>query len=362
MAKTSTQLLGSQALRVLEVRSSADLKKARQLVEDAAAADISAYFSGAGFGTPSPNLSSTLVSASLAGGQWGFNSLLTRLASSNVHDSDKEIVANEILEIVSPLAKILNYARFRTGAIQSYVAQCEIPSLKLQAMLLSKPDLEKYESRIGSIKKFNIDGEIRMQDWIDQVDELCDFLSNSQFENTEHAEKIASKSKKGTVSTKSISSYSKHWKSFAYEVLSQELDLRWNGIIEDSIDSRVKALESYKPRSWNQIQKDLNETISTRRAFSSTKKKLKNPASSKLITEEKDLDGRLLTLTFNSSGIDQDLIQPTLNSIRGQLMRTGKKDRISVNMKTDSSSLSIDIENPRNEDLETIEILLNSHR
>ena len=362
MAKTSTQLLGTQALRVLEVQSSADLKRARQLVEDAAAADISAYFSGAGFGTPSPNLSSTLVAASLAGGQWGFNSLLTRLASSNVHDSDKDVVANEMLEIVSPLAKILNYARFRTGAIQSYVAQCEIPSIKLQAMLLSKPDLEKYESRVGSIKKLNIDGEIRMQEWIDQVDELCDFLSSSQFENPDNAEKMPSKSKKGTVSTKSISSYSKHWKSYASEVLSQELGLRWNGIVEDSISSRVKALETYKSRSWTQIQKDLSETVSTRRAFSSTKKSVKKPSSSKLITEEKDLDGRLLTLTFNSSGIDQDLIQPTLNSIRGQLLRTGKKDRISVNMKTDSSSLSIDIENPRKEDLETIEILLNSHR
>jgi hypothetical protein len=362
MVKKSSQLLGSEALKALEVQSSTDLKRARQLVEDAAAADISAYFSGAGFGTPSPNLVSTLVAAALAGGQWGFNSLLTRLASSNIHDSDKDVVANEILEIVSPLAKILNYARFRSGAIQSYVAQCEIPSLKLQAMLLSKPDLEKYESRVGSIMKLKLDDEASVQEWIDLVDELCDFLSNSQFENIDQTEKIASRSKKGSVSTKSISSYSKHWKSYAYEVLSQELGLSWNAVIDDSINSRVKSLESYKPRSWNQLQKDLEESISTRRVFSSTKKIVKKPSTSKLITEEKDLDGRLLTLTFNSSGIDPDLIQPTLNSIRGQLMRTGKKERISVNMKTDSSSLSIDIENPRKEDLETIEILLNSHR
>jgi hypothetical protein len=362
MAKTSAPLLGSQALKALEVRSSADLKRARQLVEDAAAADISSYFSGAGFGAPGPQITSTLVAASLAGGQLGFNSLLTRLASSDVNDSDRDMVANEILEIVSPLAKILNYARFRTGAIQSYIAQCEIPSLKLQAMLLSKVDLEKYESLVKSIKNFNIDGETPMRVWIAQVDELCDFLSNSQFENTDQTVKSASKSKKGTVSTKSISSYSKHWKSYSYEVLSQELGLKWNGLIEESIDERVKPLESYKPRTWTQIQKNLNESISTRRAFSSSAKNVKRSSSSKLITEEKDLDGRLLTLTFNSSGIDQDLIQPTLNSIRGQLLRAGKKDTISVNMKTDSSSLSIEIENPRKEDLKTIEILLNSHR
>jgi hypothetical protein len=358
-----TQLKGFEALRTLEERSGADLKRARQLVEDAAAADISSYFQGAGFGEPSANLCSTLVAAALAGGQWGFNSLITRLATSNVHESDQEVVANETLEIVAPLAKILNYARFRSGSIQSYVAQCDIPSLKLQTMLLSKSDSEQYGKMIGHIKEFKITDQSNMLAWIDKVDELCEFLSNSQLANEEQNEKLPSKSKKGTVSTKSISSYSKHWKSYASEVLSQVLGFNWVGDIDETIAGRVRLLESYKSRSWTQIQKDLSESISTRRAFTSSKKKSTDKtSSSRLITEESNLSGRLLTLTFNSTGIDEDLIQPALNSIKGQLLRSNKKDKISVSMKTDSSSLSIEIEKPSKEDLKTIEILLNSHR
>lgn len=356
-------LNGSEALRALETRSGADLKRARQLVEDAVALDIASYFRGSGFGEPSPNLCATLVSAALAGGQWGFNSLITRLASSNIHESDHEVVANEILEIVAPLAKILNYARFRSGAIQSYVAQCEIPSLKLQTMLLSKADLEQYEKIVGDIKRFKLNDYSTSLDWVEKVDELCEFLSNSQLDYEESNDKVPSKSKKGTVSTKSISSYSKHWKSYANEVLSQELGFQWKGDIEETINGRAQGLEQYKARNWTDIQKDLSETVSTRRAFTSTKKKKDaKTGGSKLITEEKDLSGRRLALTFDSTGIDEDLIQPALNSIKGQLLRSNNKDKISVSMKTDSSSLSIEIEKPIKEDLKIIEILLNSHR
>ena len=123
------------------------------------------------------------------------------------------------------------------------------------------------------------------------------------------------------------------------------------------------TLEKYRTRTWAEIQKELSESISTRRAFTSTKKKSIGKASgSRLITEETNLSGRLLTLTFNSSGLDGDLIQPALNSIKGQLLRSNKKDKISVSMKTDSTSLSIEIEKPSKDDLKTIEILLNSHR
>lgn len=363
MANHDVQLLGSQALGILEIRSGAELKQARQLVEEAAAADLASYFHGAGYGKPGASLCSSLVSAALAGGQWGFNNLITRLAGSSVHESEYEAVANELLEIIAPFAKILNYARFRSGSVQSYVAQCEIPSLKLQTMLLSKSGLEQYEEKASEIEAYKLKNLGDLNVWVNMVDDLCEFLSESQLEQEEMTEKRASKSKKGTVSTKSISSYSKHWKSFSTEILAPELGVNWDGDYKDSITGRVSDLEDYKPRTWSQIQSDLKESISTRRSFTTTKKKTSsNITSSKLITEEKDLGGRLLTLTFNSSGLDEDLIQPTLNSIKGQLIRNQKQDKISVSMKTDSSSISVEIEKPTKGDLETIEILLNSHR
>jgi hypothetical protein len=185
MASTKENLKGSDALRALEAQSGADLKDCRQMVERAALADITAYFKGADLGSLTASLGSSLVSAAIAGGQWGFNSLISRLSTTSVHESDLETVANEILEIVSPHTKLLNYARFRVGAIQSYVAQCEVPSFKLQTMLISKQDLIEYQTRVESIKKMALRNEDLVADWLNLVDELCDFLSSSQLENNE---------------------------------------------------------------------------------------------------------------------------------------------------------------------------------
>lgn len=363
MAQTKQTLSGAEALQILETNASLDLKRARQLVEEAAAADIASYFKGAELGEISPSLNATLVSAAIAGGQWGFNSLVSRLTSSNVQESDYEHVANEILEIVSPLTKVLNYARFRTGAIQSYVAQCDVPSFKLQTMMISKADLSEYENRIERIKKAKISDDNSLLNWGYEVDELCEFLSNTQMTNSDSGKNLASRSKKGTVSTKSILSYSKHWHSYMSEILAPEIGIKWRGFKDDSIVMRTKYLDSYKARSWTQLQRDLNETISTRRAYKSAKKASKNIKSSgKLITAEHDLDGRLLTVTYDLSGVDEDLIQPALNSIKAQMMRNIKQEKVSVRMKTDSSALSIDIEKPTKDDLETLRILINSHR
>jgi hypothetical protein len=363
MVQMKSQLLGSEALLTLESSAGAELKRARQVVEEAAAADLTAYFQGAGFGKPAANLCSSLVSAALAGGQWGFNNLVTRLSASSVGESEYEKVANDLLELIAPFAKILNYARFRAGSVQSYVTQSEIPSMKLQVMLLSKSDLAKYERDVLAIKNSKLKDHGSLESWVDLVDDLCEYLSESQLEQDDSNEKRASKSKKGTVSTKSISSYSKHWKSYASEILAPRLGLNWDGDYTETISCRLENLEDYKPRTWIQIQADLTESVSTRRSFSSSKKKPKKEnLGAKLITEEKDLGGRILTLTFNSSGLDEDLIQPALNSIKGQLIRNQKQEKISVNMKTENSSISIEIEKPTKEDLDTIEILLNSHR
>lgn len=363
MAQTKQALTGAEALQILETSASIDLKRTRQLVEEAATADTASYFKGADLGEISPSLNSTLVSAAIAGGQWGFNSLVSRLSSSNVHEADYEHVANEILEIVSPLTKVLNYARFRTGAIQSYVAQCDVPSFKLQTMMISKGDLTEYESRIQKIKKTKISDDNSLLNWGDEVDELCEFLSNTQMNNADTGENLASRSKKGTVSTKSISSYSKHWHSYMSEILAPELGIRWRGDEDDSIATRTAYLDGYKVRSWSQLQKELNETVSTRRAYKAAKKTNKaSKSSGKLITAEHDLDGRLLTITYDIAGVDEDLIEPALKSLKAQIILDPKSPEISVNMKTDSTHLSIKIERPIKGDIEVINVLLNSHR
>jgi hypothetical protein len=357
MASSKENLKGADALRALEARSGAELKDCRQMVEQAALADITAYFKGADLGPLAPTLSNSLVSAAIAGGQWGFNSLISRLSSSSVHESDLEAVANEILEIVSPHTKLLNYARFRVGAVQSYVAQCEVPSFKLQTMLISKQDLSEYQTRVESIKKTTLREEDSVGNWLNLVDELCDFLSNSQLENSE---KQSSRSKKGTVSTKSISSYSKHWQSYGSEILSIELGFKWNGYLDDSIQGRFSDLVNYKARSWDQLQQDLNETKSTRRAYRAAAKKTKG-SSTKLASYTSQIGNSSLKITFTLPSVDKDLIAPAINLLRGQLIRSPKAPSISVNLESEGNTLIVELTNPKREILSDVEIELNAH-
>ena len=327
------------------------------MVEQAALADITTYFKGADLGPLNPSLSSSLVSAAIAGGQWGFNSLISRLASSSVHESDLETVANEILEIVSSHTKLLNYARFRVGAVQSYIAQCEVPSFKLQTMLISNQDLNVYQTRVESIKNATLHDEDSVVNWLNQVDELCDFLSNSQLENSE---KQSSRSKKGTVSTKSISSYSKHWQSYGSEILSIELGLNWRGYLGDSIRERFSEIVNYKALSWDKLQKNLNETKSTRRAYRTAAKKTQG-SSTKLVSYTSQIGSSSLKITFTLPSVDKDLITPAINLLRGQLIRSPKAPSISVNLESEGNSLIVELTNPKREILSDVEIELNAH-
>lgn len=357
MASTKNTIRGSDALRALETHSGAELKNCRQLVEQAALADITAYFKGADLGELNGPLGTSLVSAAIAGGQWGFNSLVGRLGSSSVHESDLETVANEILETVSPHTKLLNYARFRVGAIQSYVAQCEVPSFKLQTLLISKQDLSDYQSKVQVIMKASLHDEDSVETWLILVDELCDFLSNSQME---HSDSQPSRSKKGTVSTKSISSYSKHWNSYGSEILSMELGYKWGGYLEDSIQRRFFDLVNYKARSWDQLQQELNETKSTRRAYRAAAKKPKG-ASTKLASYTSQIRTSSLKITFNLPSVDKDLITPAINLLRGQLIRNPKAPSISVNLESEGNSLIVELTNPKREILSDVEMELNAH-
>jgi hypothetical protein len=112
------------------------------------------------------------------------------------------------------------------------------------------------------------------------------------------------------------------------------------------------------------MKERLYDSKSTRRSFSTnriaqTNKSISN--SDKLITDIHDLGGRKLTISYNLPGVDADLIKPAVNSLRAHMIINPKSAHASVNMKSDSSYLSIDLENPRKSDVDTVEILLNSH-
>ena len=122
----------------------------------------------------------------------------------------------------------------------------------------------------------------------------------------------------------------------------------------------IKDLERAKLAT---LQKDLRETVSTRRSYQLARTPRNSPKpEGKLVTVEHYIDGRLVSISYNLPGIDEDLIQPAINSIRAQLLRNAKQPKVSFTMKTENSSLSVEIEKALKEDLETLKVLLNSYK
>jgi len=363
MSPARQVLKGNDALQILESSASRELKRTRELVEEASSLDIASYFKGAELGVLSPTTNSELVSAAIAGGQWGFNALLSRLTATEVHQADYENIACELLEIVSPHAKILNFARFRATAVQSYVAQCSGRSFKMQSLDISKAELRRHEDQVTWIQNTSISNSDTLQNWIEKVDLFCGELSQKQESDEDAITTTGSRSKRGTVSTRSISSYSKHWKSFAPEILMPEIGLKWMGDKKDSLATKVTPLIDYQPRTWSQLQKDLRETVPTRRSYQLAKKTRNySKSEGKLVTVEHYIDGRLVSISYNLPGVDEDLISPALNSIRAQLLRNTKQPKLSFTMKTENNSLSVQIEKASKDDLETLKVLLNSYK
>ena len=129
----------------LESEAALELKQTRQLVEEACTKDILVFWAGSGLGEISRTSISTLVTPAIAGGQWGFNSLVKRLENLNITDSQLAEIANEILELAAPHAKILNYARFRSGAVQAYVSQCKSNSFDAEVLGINQSKSQTYK-------------------------------------------------------------------------------------------------------------------------------------------------------------------------------------------------------------------------
>jgi hypothetical protein len=363
-AKQTNAIKGSELLKQLDSEASFDLKQTRQLVEDACSQDIAAYFSGSGIGQITRASIATLIAPAIAGGQWGFKSLETRLENLSLEAYKIGDIANEILELASIHAKVLNFARSRCGAVQSYVFRCKEGNFDATALGVSQLKSKAYKEKLEDVFETLITDSDELLSWSEKVNELMENLSIEQERHAAEIEDSIGKGRKGSISTKSISNYSKQWLSFVQEKFLHKFNESWRGDLDESISHRVKYLQKYEPMTWSKMRKFLDETQTSRRSFSSspknTKTKSANP-SAKLITSVRDLGGRELRITHNLSGLDADLIKPVLNLLNGKLTRNPKAASISSSFESEGWSLAVEMEKPTKADLIDIEVELNSH-
>ena len=322
---------GATALSVLETEAPSDLKQVRQLVEDAVESDIAAYLESVNAGDASPTVISGLSTAAIAGGQWGFENLVTRLEIANLNIKNLDMAANEILTLVYRHTSILNYVRIKITAVQSIVKS-----------LLSKSASRTSKSEMELILGAQISDQLTLSKWGEEAEVLFQ----------KHAAST------GQVNSRSVSTYSKLWKSYLEEKILTSLDIELASDKNDFITVRIKPLLKYKEPSSTQIKKLLADSAKQFNFVTNSKVNKKVNNTSNLITYKKDLGGRMLQITYNLEGIDPDLIQPILNSVRGQLLVDPKQPKLSVDMSNDSSQVVVELEKPTKNDIDTLKIQL----
>ena len=362
--KDANNVKGSDLLKQLEEIASFELKQTRQLVEEACSRDFTAYFSGSGIREISRVSIATLISPAIAGGQWGFRNLENRLEKLSVKEDEISDIASDLLELASVHAKLLNFARSRCGAVQSYVSRCKESNFDADVIGASPAKSLAYKIQLKNIFEESVGNVVELLNWSEKVNELMENLSAEQERHAEALESEISKGRKGSISTKSISNYSKHWLSFVQEKYLPKFNEKWHGDATESIPHRIRYLHDYEPMTWFAMKKFLDETQTTRRTFvSGAKQNLpKNLGpNEKLVTSVKDLDGRELRITRNMSGLDADLIKPVINLLNGQLIRNPKAPSISAKLESEGWTLEVKLENPSKSDLSVIEIELNLH-
>lgn len=330
--KNQTQLItGADVLSMLEYEGSSELKRVRQLVEEAVELDIKAYLKSVGSDEPAPSVVGGLTSAAIAGGQWGFSNLMSRLEAANLQSKNSERSANEILSIVYRHTSILNNVRLKISAVQSIVKTFAVKG----STQIGKAEIERLlKLRIPNLSVLN------------QWGEDTELLFQKQVTPT------------GQVSSRSISTYSKLWKSYIDEKVVPVIGTKIIINKSDFISERIKPLIGYREPTANQIKKILADSPK-KFDFTLNKQNInKSNKQEKLITYTKNLGGRTLKISYNSSGIDPDLIQPVLNSLKGQLMLDPKQPKLSVDMSNEFSQVIVEIEKPNKDDVDTLKIQL----
>jgi hypothetical protein len=332
MKRQVSSLTGLEALSSLESMASIELKQIRQLVEEAVEIDIETYLKTMGAGEAPPNVLSGLSTAAIAGGQLGFTNLVLRLDIDDLKIKDLDAAANDILTLVYRHTSILNNVRLKISVVQS-----------IARTLIGKNVNLRDKEELNQILSYLLSDSASLDQWGEDAEELF----QQQAAVT------------GNINSRSISTYSKLWKSYLNEKLRPILGIRTDTSSADFVSERIKPLIGYKQLTSNQMKKLLLDDTK-RSKLASTPKRIVNKNKSSKLIYKKDLGGRYLKITYDSPGVDPELIQPVLNSVKGQMLADPNQQKISVDMSNETSQVILELERPKKEDLATLKIQLGS--
>jgi hypothetical protein len=359
----SSSITGIQLRDTLLREAGMDLRKLKSILQEKCELDLKAYFKFKGIETGYEPYLNQFVADTLAGGQTGRRRIFANLEKVNINKSKTStlaVIADEMVRILSPRAKILNLARYRIRCVRAHLDNLQDLELQQNLRNMYAPIAKELASKSKELLNLTIVNEEDLLTWIKNVHELL-FIISSNFpdspnSDTEDSIQLSSRLKKGFIAKKNLPTYFKHWRNFCIEKLSQQFQLVSEFESETSLTYLYDTLNTNSLLNKEYIEKILEYTKNN----SNTSNSLNNLLDNKMIQREFDLNGNKLQILHNVEGIEKTLINSLIKNVEVQLrMNLGIKKLITSVSNLDKR-IELVLENASKKDISLLKELLNN--
>jgi len=361
-AQINEIISGIQMRDTLLRESGMDLRKLKNILNEKCEFDLRLYFEHKGFNSDFEKYLNQLIADALAGGSTGRKRIYSNLEKINFESKHKEnlaIIADEIVRIISPRAKILNLSRYKIRCVRAHLENLQDLEIQQHLRALDTTNAKKLILKSRELCEAKIINEEHLIYWINSVHELlCEISSkfpDISSSDHEYSTQLSSRLKKGFISKKNLPTYYKHWKNFCIEKLTIQFNLKIDFDTETSLSYISDKLLNEKPSSVESI----NYLLKNTKSDSSLTKEI-DSLDHELLTRDFFVNDKKISFKHNAEGIEKNLIESLIKNIEIQLKINPKMELLETSVFKDDKALEIKIENPVKSDILIIkEILIN---
>jgi len=359
----SSSITGIQLRDTLLREAGMDLRKLKSILQEKCELDLKAYFKFKGIEAGYEPFLNQFVADTLAGGQTGRRRIFANLEKVNINNSKTStlaVIADEMVRILSPRAKILNLARYKIRCVRAHLDNLQDLELQQNLRNMHAPIAKELASKSKELLNLKIVNEEDLLTWITNVHELL-FIISSNFPDSPNSEtedsiQLSSRLKKGFIAKKNLPTYFKHWRNFCIEKLSQQLQLASEFESETSLTYLYDTLNRDKSLNKEYIENLLENTKNN----SNTSNPSNNLLENKMIQREFDINGNKLQILHNVEGIEKTLINSLIKNIEVQLRMNSDIKKLVTSVSNLDKRIEIVLENASKSDISLLTELLNN--
>lgn len=365
------KMTGQQLKERLERDLGFEANRARMLTEAFASDEVATYWKGRGLEVLDVQSYASLAKTALIAGFAGrqkLTDLLYKLIPTPAKGIDISEVATEIVALVLDHQATLNLSRHRASCVNAHlnVLEPDRSLTQIYSSHLDEPGLKRAKKVSNDLLKKEVASQNQFTTWLRDVHKLLCEISDespnkSEVENESDSD--GSRTRKGLISRKALSTYSKQWELFAKEKLGPTFGLTLEEDDASPLSGKLNRLENGSFRSWTTIIGDITEvrtsSVFQKRVSTPTERTLSISNQAKnLDSIELDLGGRPLKIQMSSEGVDKEQVAQFVKAMKAQFLVYSGKGAFNVSINSSGKMITVSLLNATKGELKKLEEVL----